>query len=135
MTQYGPPVAAGGRTGGLKGGEWICGISGKNDTIIYKWMKFVTDYAQELEFARDNGRIVLNNKVMANPEVTKNIIAKASLEGFKGGLDSGLYFIDKKRWCEPMNTVSDLVWSGKITPKEGGEMMVQKINELYSDEE
>jgi multiple sugar transport system substrate-binding protein len=128
-----PAFKAGGRTGGLRGLDALYGIDTAKNDQVFRWLKYLTDYDRLYEFATKIGRPVLNEKVMSSPDVQKNPAAKTSAAALRGGIDQTDFFKTTVFWVSPLSEISVQVETGKATPKQAAENMINTINALYAE--
>ena len=128
-----PAFKAGGRTGGLRGLDALYGIDTAKNDQVFRWLKYLTDYDRLYEFTAKIGRPVLNEKVMSNPEIQKNPIAKVSAAALQGGIDQTDFFRTTVFWVSPLSDISVQVDTGKATPQQAAENMINAINALYAE--
>jgi hypothetical protein len=128
-----PAFKAGGRTGGLRGLDALYAIDTTKNDQVTRWLKYLTDYDRLYEFTTKIGRPVLNEKVMNNPEIQKNAIAKVSAIALQGGIDQTDFFRTTVFWVSPLSDISVQVDTGRITPRQAAENMIDAIDALYAE--
>jgi multiple sugar transport system substrate-binding protein len=128
-----PAFKAGGRTGGLRGLDALYGINTAKNDQVFRWLKYLTDYDRLYEFTVKIGRPVLNEKVMSNPEIQENPIARVSAAALQGGIDQTDFFRTTVFWVSPLSDISVQVDTGQVTPRQGAENMINTINALYTE--
>jgi multiple sugar transport system substrate-binding protein len=130
-----PALKAGGRTGGVRGADAVYGVNGSHNDLVWKWLRYITDYNQLYEFAAALGRPVYNDKVNNAPELQNNIVMKASAPGMNNNPDAAIYFKSGVTWpfavADPTNDMD----AGRLTPQQAAEETIKKINELIEEDQ
>ena len=127
------PGASADKFSGTYGGEWIGASTGPRAEAAFKWASFLADAPQAKRMATVLGRTVLNNTVMADPEVQKNALAMLGDAATKHVFQDAVWF---KYWPlearVPFNDAIQSVKAGKATPVEAAKKTIDDLNKVLS---
>jgi multiple sugar transport system substrate-binding protein len=119
--------------GTIRGGEFTGMCPTKNIDANWKWVSFLSDYPQEAKFASGIGRLMANDKALAQPEVQANYLVQLTGKAFNTAVDEALFM--KKvasGWTQPEIDYGNQVDTGAMSPSEAAEKMIADMNSILA---
>jgi multiple sugar transport system substrate-binding protein len=119
--------------GTIRGGEFIGSTSLKNKDASWKWVSFFADYPQAAAWAAGIGRLVANDKALAQPEVKSNWLVQLTGKAYNNAIDESLMMKPVATgFGQPESDYGSKVDTGAITPAEAAPKMIDEINKILS---
>jgi multiple sugar transport system substrate-binding protein len=117
--------------GALRGGEFTGIASPKNKDAAWKWVSYLSDYPQEAQWAADIGRLMGNDKALAQPNAKANWLVQLCAKAFNDGMDE-TNFMKKSPtgFAQPEIDYGSKVDTGAMKPAEAATAMIDAINKI-----
>ncbi len=132
-----PAHEDGGWTGGMQGWDFFYGVETDDEVrngLVMEFLKKMGSYESEKAWTMNVGRSTLRQDVMDDPEVISNTMMGAvTSEALKMGMNQMDFMHTSVFWASPMGDVAPMVANGDLTPEEGAQELVDKINGLYAE--
>ena len=119
--------------GSVKGGEFTGVMPTKNVEQAFKWATYVSDWPQETRWTAKIGRIMANDKALAQPDAKANWLAQVTYEAYKYAMSEGAFM--KKiatGWSQPEIDYGTQVDTGVLTPVDAAKKMIDDENKILS---
>jgi multiple sugar transport system substrate-binding protein len=119
--------------GTIRGGEFTGICPTDNVDAAWKWASFISDYPQEAKWAAGIGRLMANDKALAQPEVQENWLVQLTGAAFNTAIDETLFM--KKvatGFGQPEVDYGSLVDTGSMEPAQAAEEMIPAINDILA---
>jgi multiple sugar transport system substrate-binding protein len=119
--------------GTIRGGEFTGMTSLKQKDETWKFIQYISDYPQEAKWAATIGRLMANDKALAQPDVMKNALVQVTGKAFNTGMDEAR-FMQKTAtgYGQPEVDFGSQVDTGKLTPAEAAPKLIDAINKILS---
>lgn len=130
------PGASADQKGGIKGHEFIAVSPGEHADLAWEFATYVADKNQQLQWATTLGRYVANADVMSNPEVTSNPLIEITNQATEKALFNQQPFFQEVYPSDYFSEIADVATSitqGDVSPEEGGQQLVETLNEILAD--
>ncbi len=119
--------------GTIRGGEFTGLCPSGNEDAAWKWASFISDYPQEAKWAAGIGRLMANDKALAQPDVMDNWLVQLTGAAFNTAVDETLFM--KKvatGFGQPEVDYGSLVDTGAMSPADAAAEMIPAINEILA---
>jgi multiple sugar transport system substrate-binding protein len=125
------PGAQAGKTGGVRGGEFLTVPAGTaHPAEAWQLVQYLSDAAQTSRFAEGLGRLVANDAALATPEVQANLLVKTTATAFGSAVDeTPLMQKLPANFQQPIGDAVAAVGSGSLDPAAAGQQIVDGLNQ------
>jgi multiple sugar transport system substrate-binding protein len=124
------PGAQAGKTGGVRGGEFLAVPAGTaHSAEAWQLVQFLSDAAQTGRFAAGLGRLVANDAALATPDVQANVLVKTTATAFPSAVDeTPLMQKLPANFQQPIGNAVAAVGSGSLDPAAAGKQIIDALN-------
>jgi multiple sugar transport system substrate-binding protein len=125
------PGAQSGKTGGVRGGEFLTVPAGTaHPAEAWQLVQYLSDTAQTARFAAGLGRLVANDAALATPEVQANVLVKTTATAFPSAVDeTPLMQKLPANFQQPIGDAVAAVGSGSLDPAAAGQQIIEGLNQ------
>jgi multiple sugar transport system substrate-binding protein len=125
------PGAQAGKTGGVRGGEFLTVPAGTaRPAEAWQLVQFLSDAAQTSRFAAGLGRLVANDAALATPDAQANPLVKTTATAFQSAVDeTPLMQKLPANFQQPIGDAVAAVGSGSLDPAAAGQQIVDGLNQ------
>lgn len=119
--------------GTIRGGEFSGICSPKNKDAAWKWVSFISDYPQEATWAAQIGRLMANDKALAQPDAQANWLVQLTGKAFNSAIDEALFMRKVATgYGQPEIDYGNQVDTGALKPADAAPKMIDAINKILS---